>query len=711
MQALRSFRWPALAGIFALILINFGLSFARFYVSFNILRLHVPLRLCARAFLFGHLGNQFVFSLIGQALGRSAILAEGGVPASAATFLSFFERVLALLSVLAFAAVGAAVTLGGISIDFTAGGNSLAFLLSSIPLGLFFLFLIRRHVLRMAQLSTRRVSALAIGVTFGLAVLAHIAMLGAFTAALLAIYPEAPLGKAIGALTIVMLLAALPISFSGWGIRELSAIYALGTIGIPSEAATAVGIVVGALSFVLVIGSAAAIVLLPRRQKSDPVGVTAVDASALGNFNRIFAIGVSLAVAYLVYFQARIPMPTHALNVNMADIFALGAISVVIVQWRDFTILGRRMHWLTGPLAIVACIICGAMLVGYLRFGSSSWAVTNRGLGWLVIISYCAIGVLLARYAGRAGIIAVLSATLTAIVMISVLEIIVFYIAPFLPIIPPEIAGPFLEGYASDRNAFALQVAVGLVIWGYLLTISVTDRSTIQSSTLASACVPAILIAALLMTQSRTGFVLLVLLVAGAFLLFPRARRGLVLAAPLAGLISYGPELLFTVLLPELANIWAMPRIDGEASVLGIRLISPNSDLDRWITMQRGLQLWRDAPLFGAGLGGFIEDRIQNGRPAQVIHSVPIWLLAESGIAGLTAMVVAMGVFVRGLWRNRIDTINRKTADAALLLLATFAAGSLVHDFFYQRIVWFILGLFAAIVAARPKVPAADNTA
>lgn len=140
---------------FFCILLNFYLSFVRFRYSFRALGIGVPGGQAARAFVLGHLGNQLIFSVVGQAVGRSAVLAGAGVSPSAITFLSFLERMIALGSLLLFALAGGAYTLGRIVFDVEGGGGYLAyFVLSLIAVVLLYGLANRRQLRRLlAQLS------------------------------------------------------------------------------------------------------------------------------------------------------------------------------------------------------------------------------------------------------------------------------------------------------------------------------------------------------------------------------------------------------------------------------------------------------------------------------------------------------------------------------------------------------------------------------
>ena len=122
-----------------------------------------------------------------------------------------------------------------------------------------------------------------------------------------------------------------------------------------------------------------------------------------------------------------------------------------------------------------------------------------------------------------------------------------------------------------------------------------------------------------------------------------------------------------------------------------------SSDNERWQSISDGWNLWQHYPVFGAGLGAFVQSRFDAGLPILIIHSVPVWILAELGIVGI---VVVGGVFVGLLWLsiNMIRDSEYFTWGAGLfVLLAALAVSGSVHDFFFQRSFWFLLGIFVGV--------------
>jgi O-antigen ligase len=130
----------------------------------------------------------------------------------------------------------------------------------------------------------------------------------------------------------------------------------------------------------------------------------------------------------------------------------------------------------------------------------------------------------------------------------------------------------------------------------------------------------------------------------------------------------------------------------------GWRPLAAASDALRWESNLLGWEAWLRHPVLGGGLGSFLLERERAGLPALVIHSVPIWFMAEMGLVGLAAWLV----FVAGLVRVGIAALARDVphARSLLVVVAVFVVMSLVHDLMFQRPLWFVAGLLAVEAAA-----------
>jgi len=130
-----------------------------------------------------------------------------------------------------------------------------------------------------------------------------------------------------------------------------------------------------------------------------------------------------------------------------------------------------------------------------------------------------------------------------------------------------------------------------------------------------------------------------------------------------------------------------------KGSAIQSAISSEVSAHEHWESMSRAVELWLQSPVMGAGLGVFIEKNlVWFGHPL-VVHSTPLWILAEFGMVG--AAVFGWGFFIMASSAFKPDV--KSSAHQALgLLLLCFAGFCLVHEIFYQRIFWLVLGAVLA---------------
>jgi hypothetical protein len=158
-----------------------------------------------------------------------------------------------------------------------------------------------------------------------------------------------------------------------------------------------------------------------------------------------------------------------------------------------------------------------------------------------------------------------------------------------------------------------------------------------------------------------------------AGLLFIAAIPSVALLLAKAGVLSPVAEFQFTSGLPVFAD----------ASILG------SSNVERFTSMVDGLRLFQSHPVFGAGLGFYIGEQVKLGTPL-VIHSTPIWLLAEGGVITFAAFAVPFAIIFVNDWKRVHADV---AAQAIILMFTAFAVMSSVHELLYQRALWLLLGL------------------
>jgi O-antigen ligase len=329
-----------------------------------------------------------------------------------------------------------------------------------------------------------------------------------------------------------------------------------------------------------------------------------------------------------------------------------------------------------------------------LRFGLSEWALVNRLTGWAVVIGYFAAGAVLARLSGDVGLRIALSTLATVALTI------VFDVGRRLVWLMPDLAnggagffdqfydfGQF-SGFLPNRNAFGFAVLCTMI---FALPVLKQARAKPEKAMLA--ILLAIAGMGVVLTNGRVaqGTLLLLVPVIAVFVLLPRRALN---AWVYGGFLVAALVSLVAVTAYSLASATGAggSAVDAFARQFVDRSILLRDDLNA-----AAVDLWREHPVFGGGLGAFLETsafaEYQN-----TLHNVWIWALAELGIVGLAAIagffVVASVHALRVYLHERSDH-----AVGILFLMAVFVLFSFFHDVLYQRSFWFFLGFLVSSTA------------
>jgi hypothetical protein len=624
----------------------------------------------AMALSVGQLAGSVFFQFAGQLIGRGTVLSRKGIDPAATVVISGYERVVALSVSLLFAAVGGIYLFGTLSINLESGGLSLIKLVLGLSVTIAAGALLAwgsslRRVLRelTPQMMLRLLRSFAISFAIQATTLAAYVALGA------ALAPHVGVASLAAACCLVMLAASLPISFGGWGLRELSAVVALQAIGISTSSALLTALMIGFLSLAVIAGTAIFVLLGPAAR---PAPHANVQVPATPDYTAVLDQLLPILAATAVFFQIYLPTGAGRISVNLAD-------PVVVVAAALFGLRYYGKNWPRWPvpqtslfLAATTAVIGAALLRGWFSFGWSDWAFINKGLGWLVVLCYVATGALLILRAQTTGFDLLLRTFAATGAAIAGIEVVLGTLQSWgiaALDAPPDGRA---TGFAQNPNAFAfslmLVLAVAMVLQGRAAL-----RIGLMTATLLG----------IWFSGSRAGLVVIpALVVTSVFLRI--ALRPLIVAFALAVAI--------VVVLPLL------PALVGQESPGGgvIALLSrndPQVTYQHLETILQGLTMFLQHPIFGAGLGAYMHEQIQATGIPLVIHSTPVWLLAETGLVGFA-------VFTAAAWRLVSTALGRRPEPAALLLLLMLCAlgtMSLVHELLYQRAFWLLLGAVLAM--------------
>ncbi len=661
----------------ALLLINKLLSSWRYSLLLTDLGIRLPFRSAVRINSLSILAGSAFFNFFGQGVARSFLLSREQWSPALAFATTGIERVVSLALLLLMAGVGAAWLFGSMGGgDFVRGTSPVVLAVNLVAVvGAIYLIGLQRPHRRFFRVFRRREVRRAILHVGGVTLAMHGTMISAYVLLATAAAPHASLGELFAVSAVVMLAASIPVSFAGWGVRELSAAYAFGAIGLMPESGLAAAMLVGILSL-LALGLVTLVSVFV--DKASP-SASAAGAALMRpfDFTGVIAWGAGIGIAALIGFQVTLPAGKGLLRLNLADPLALvGGLLLLFLAWRNG--VWRRL-WQIPHLNLTLLVGSAAMTLGFLhgwaRFGITDWALFNRMLGWAVLLAYFASGALVVAVAGRDGRATVLRAYLLAMAAISVAGVSLHIVDPGAA----AWASSRFAGMAGNPNAFGVQIALAVAL--------AVAGSPWKGRGGVDAVLLGVLLAAGYFSGSRASLLAVVTMLGGALAVRQIQPSRLLRATAAALVFVVGAIVLMVYVFPDADSGVAALLPTNFASVNHLQEVTS----DRWASVVGGWKMWLEHPLLGAGLGAFIrEQTLATGAPL-VIHNSYLWLLAEFGLLGAAALA-AMPLAVL-YWALRTRS---RTAWMALACLTVMAVISLAHEMVYQRAFWFLLGLLAA---------------
>jgi len=662
-------RVPAadIAAMAAMMLLGSVLASARLKVMAAGVGRPMTMRDALLALSVGNLAGAASIQFFGQIVARNSLLKKRGFEPSDNIAIAIYERAVAVLTAMSLAVYGAVNLFGAVTLDLAGGGGALVKLLAGLVVAFAasawatWRFLAMRSLLRLA--APAQLANLAANAVISFATQASTA--GCYVLAAHALAPTVALDKLVSASFVVMFAASIPISFSGWGIRELSAIVTLTNIGMDASSAVTVAILVGAMAMLAAVATALIAVLMPQRAAGGE-GMAVRDGDrGQGVLDRQLTLLVSLTATVLVLFQIYVPVRETRINVNLADpVVLLGGLMFVYRAARE------RPAWrvpgtMTG-LALLTGVMALSWLHGLAAFGWNDWAFGNKFVGWFFLMAYAATGAALPEKLGLDGFAAMTESFTAALGAVLGLELVLMAAAAIDLVSTPFVKVP-LEAFSQNRNALAFLITMATAALG---NVGPSRRFWLLG----------VFLAAQWETGSRAGYgATVVLLCLSAWLRALTVRdigKGLLLAVAVIGVFS------------------AIPAVFGiyDFDALHPALSNPSSNAERLKSILGGLSLFLEHPVFGAGLGGYVAS--QGPSDFVIIHSTPVWLLAETGIVGLLCFAaVGLRIVYREWPGLRIDPVS----NTIVLAMVAFAMFSAVHEMLYQRSFWLLLGAALAV--------------
>jgi uncharacterized membrane protein YbhN (UPF0104 family) len=698
-KALEAFgRFPgwtitAVLATFALNLVVVSFRLERLLIHLGIpLSFPIAFKTC----LQGQIGALFLVSLFGQIMGRHLALRQHGVPSATVAMLTVIERFAMLFVCSGLCLTGALWLLDASRISAFLGQTSFPLILATA----FFAMLTslwagksKFEARIFTQISRWRNIGNFLEIN-AITLLSQFLVLGAFVLAGKGLAPEAEWMDLFAAAAIISFAASMPISVGGWGVRELTAIFAFGQIGIPASSALAASILVGLASTVVILAAWPFIYGKGSIQKDsgkpiNDMGIfcpSPAETSKRIPTEKISAWFLSMATAILIFFQFHISLFNGEINLNTADPFAIIALAVIVAHAiNERRLPAWRIPRFNTMLLAISLLLLFGFIWGIRLIGVTQWALAGRLVGWLVLLGYVSIGVLTISWLGHRGMRRFIETFLitAAIVVISCALVRWTISMGWL-----DIEFPYnFEGYAGNRNAFAFQMLMCSAIF---LAYSARQRNVLERLRTMNPALASFYHKRYILFTFSHGVIL-------AGLLFSGSRAGIG-----TGILLLLASVMFTglvchkMLLKSLVCAFIIFVIFSWILSLPLALTSesPASNREHLESIRHGLETWKKHPFLGAGLGvAFEESALWHGS-SLVIHSTPVWILADFGLLGTLVLdTVYIGMFFYS-YRHISDAASY---GSIVMLLGIFAIFGLVHEIFYQRIFWLVIGACIAL--------------
>ena len=394
------------------------------------------------------------------------------------------------------------------------------------------------------------------------------------------------------------------------------------------------------------------------------------------------------------------------LRIALSDIlipFAGIAILTSLLRQKSYWPNWQLSHsylWLTALFGVLVL----ATLHTYWLYGAwSNWALVNKLLGLVVMISYMALGGWISTNVSSERIFQFIQVVCTFFFAILIVQT---YCMLLMLAYPPStwffIHHDFwypLEGYMANRNAYALFALVCLS----LLAVFHLSGKPLFSERMTNILL-FLLPLGLANIGSRASFLALIVFFI-LLLIFYRKKAAKLLLPFLLGTLcltaiyAHHPRKLGFVRDRPFAIFHQTEEIKNLSSAEELKGEVRQGDFNRISTLRKGLEIFKGHEIFGAGLGAALyHQKLETGKYIALLDSTPLWLLLETGIAGLLIFSVFFLLCLRQLWINRgsDNKIYSALSLSMFFALLSFGIMCVFHEIAYTRQIWFFLGLALA---------------
>lgn len=404
------------------------------------------------------------------------------------------------------------------------------------------------------------------------------------------------------------------------------------------------------------------------------------------------------------------------LRFGISDLLLPVLVPLVVWKWlRDDRVFPdwRVPHFWVW-LGVLTFWIGFSIVNGRLYMGQwQSWAILNKGVGWLVLLGYLLLGGWFAAFFDirlRRLFVKALLLSTWIICGYGLIRYFLFFHGKTLGIEVWTGAWNYfrITGFFDNPNALGIFVAAMIV-----LQVALSNRERLASPLIANLGMGAALLT-IVFAGSRSA--LLGLAVAMPIILLMDRRRirqvlrGVLTASILGVVLLYSPMLaMLGSAPPELADIGTKPDagpVFKAPYLIKEEMVQAKGVRQRVASTVKALEMWRDNPIIGVGLGSYrhgIEGRTDI---AITIHNSFLWLLAETGLVGALLFSAFFAIVLLCLYRGSRQPEADPLIAGVFGVLLVFAGASMGTEIMYQRYFWFLIGLAICL----PPSPSAGAT-
>lgn len=426
-----------------------------------------------------------------------------------------------------------------------------------------------------------------------------------------------------------------------------------------------------------------------------------------------FAVLLIAILGLIVQIQMTPEFGGTKVRFNLADpIVAIVMPLVLYLTLRNWRNLVQELGWRV--LLLFACatmVFSYAYVSGFWKIGFFAWAAAKYA-GWYALMAYFVVGVFCAALLGKAGQKTFALVFFGACFLSTLIQILHLYFSTN----DTYFSLTRLKGFAGNPNAFGF-----ILICGFVLGISYGKYINGRIFKGSTELLCAIILAGIYFTGSLSAL-LTIILVIGLLLIGTISWKQIIPILGVALVIVFTPNSLgivtskfsTTVLEKKIVSNLTAPYSTNSSNASSELL--KNSIYHQTIgvrleAMQQGFELWWQSPVFGAGLGVHLfqqQSNVAKGMPVVLVHNTGIWLLAGTGLVGLSVFVLLFVTLARKMWLNAkaysgkgLPLEPNNFASAALICMVAWLFMSLFHELMYQRLIWLIAGIALWPVASK----------